>query len=87
MTPVAILRSNTRVWQEGGRAKLTEEAEKWLEAMVGYQQFRGLQQPEYHPPRPHWLILNSYHSLNNNQPTRIFFSDPGHAALFKLTFL
>lgn len=87
MTPVEIPRSNRRVWTEEGRVTLAEEADAWLEKFVGHRQFRGLDQPEYHPRRDHWLILNSFHSLNNNHGTRIFFSNPGHAAMFKLTFL
>lgn len=87
MVPVSVPQSNTRVWEPSGRVKLTQEAEQWLETTVGSRQFRHPDHPEYYPARAHWVIMNSYHSLFENHGTRIFFSDKGHAALFKLTFL
>jgi hypothetical protein len=91
MTPVGVPKSNTKVWKlsrfRDGTVLLTKEAEQWLETNVGIRQFRHLDQPEYRPPRDHWLILNTRHSISPGQPTKIYFKNPDHAMLFKLTFL
>jgi len=87
MTPIAVPQANTRVWEPIKKVKFTQEAEQWLETTVGSQQFRRPSDAEYSPPRPHWVIINTYHSVFERHATRIFFSDKSHAALFKLTFL
>lgn len=86
MTSVKVSQDNRRVWIEGGGVKLTREAENWLEANVGHRQFRGLFHDEYRPIRDHWLITATYHSFNKDNPTKIYFRNPRHALLFKLTF-
>ena len=87
MEAIRVPRSNTRVWEPTGEVKLTQEAEQWLETNVGSRQFRHPDYPQYTPIRDHWLIMNTYHSIAESRGTRIFFSNRGHAALFKLTFL
>ena len=87
MTPIGVYRDNARVWIPGYEVRLTQEAEDWLERVVGTRQFRHPDQPEYQPPRDHWIIMNSGHNLLKELPTKIYFSNKAHAALFKLTFL
>ena len=87
MESVGVFRDNTRVWKPGYEVKLTSEAEQWLEQFVGIRQFRHVDSPEYSPPAPHWVIMNSGHNLVKELPTKIYFSEKRHAAMFKLTFL
>ena len=86
MISVGIPKSNHRVWETGPMVQLTKECGDWMETYVGYRQFRLLDGPEYHPPRPHFVITNSWHSVVRNDETKIYFSDPEHAMLFKLTW-
>lgn len=87
MTPLDIPQDNERVWLQSGNVQLTEEAEQWLSAFVGIQQFRHPEDEPYRGGKDHFVIANNWHSVNRNRGTRIFFSNPAHAALFKLTFL
>lgn len=87
MTPIEIPRSNEEVWKPGGEVALTLEVEKWMDTFVGIRQFRSLHSEPYIGGQDHYLITNSWHSHNPKTGTRIYFSNPSHAVLFKLTFL
>lgn len=87
MISISVHRDNDRVWMPGYAVKLTQEAEEWLERVVGPRQFRHPDQHQYTPVRDHWIIMNISHNLIKELPTKIFFSNQVHAAMFKLTFL
>lgn len=89
MEYVEVPVSNNRVWQDRSVVLLTADATAWLEENVGNRQFRHPDSPEYHPPRPHWIIMNDWHPIQvgRKKGTKIFFSDPKLAMLFKLTWL
>jgi hypothetical protein len=87
VTPIEVPQLNDRVWEQSGSVKLTEEAERWLETFVGIQQFRHPDSEPYSGDKDHYIIANNWHSVNRDRGTRIFFSNPAHAAMFKLSFL